>query len=186
MRKKSEQFRRGPVSESRKSSGERNWFDRRLVDIGKEISDGAPASCISRSVAAIRLEIIDRALQLRSQMDEARSLEAIGDSSGRAKMRSMRLALDDESRFASLLDRSLKGLSRDANLDTRCRLEEIAKLSTPTAEKSEEQVRRELEVSIFTMILEKGQIFPIPVPPEVRAAAAAMGFKLAIDAHEKF
>jgi hypothetical protein len=165
LRKKSEQFGGSPVSEFGEFSGKpRNWFDRRIRDIAKQISDGAPASCISRIVAEIRLGSIDRVLHLQANMEEGQNLEAAGQPLGRRKARSAWLALREESDGALLLDRLVRGLCQDLNLNSRCRLEEIAKMNSPTVEKSEEDQQEELLADIFLMITRKAFVFPLPPP----------------------
>jgi hypothetical protein len=186
LRKKIEHLGGSPVSEFGESSAKpRNWLDGRIRDLAVQISDGGPASSISRVVADIRLGSIDRVLHLQADMEQGRNLEAAGHPSGRGKARSAWLALREESDGALLLDRLLRGLCHDLNLNSRCRLEEIGKMTSPTVEKSAEEQQAELLADIFLMITSKACVFPLPLPLEVKEAAAKLGVKLAIEATEK-
>jgi hypothetical protein len=160
----------------------RRNLESQLNDIEREIVSGAPASRISQGIAKLRIASLSRIMRIQAQLDEGRELEAAGNPSGRARIRSLRFALDDESRVASLLDRGLKGLRQHLNLELRCRLEEEAKVNTPAREKSEEEMQNEVLEKVFSMIVAKARIFPIPLPSEVKEAAASMGIKLAGDA----
>jgi hypothetical protein len=156
-------------------------LESQLNDIEREIASGAPASRILQGIAKLRIASLSRIMRIQAQLDEGRELEAAGNPSGRARIRSLRFALEDKSRVASLLDRGLKGLCHDLNLELRCRLEEVAKANTPAHEKSEEEMQDEVLVKIFTHIVKNARVFPTPLPAKVREAAASMGIKLAED-----
>jgi hypothetical protein len=164
---------------SRPSDAEMHELESCVMDIAQEILDGAPASRISQRIAGMRLRSMNRVLRLQGQLDAGRQLEVAGNPLARARTLSARFALAEESRTASLLDRQLTGLSHDLNLEFRCRLEESAKMNAPAIEKSEEDLQDEWLAKICLMVTKKARVFPIPLPIEVKEAAASRGIKLA-------